>query len=126
MCIRDRYEELQMIHELQQRERLKTLVKLPSQILDLEEKRVAAFTRNVNALVEDPKAEAELAKLTRPWLEWEKKIFHEKFASYGKNFKRIATFIDGRVTSDCVVYYCAFAFHEIPPSCLPVGEPVAT
>ena len=123
---RSEYEELQMIHELQQRERLKTLVKLPSQILDLEEKRVAAFTRNVNALVEDPKAEAELAKLTRPWLEWEKKIFHEKFASYGKNFKRIATFIDGRVTSDCVVYYCAFAFHEIPPSCLPVGEPVAT
>ena len=102
---RSEYEELQMIQELQARERLKTLVKLPNQILDPEEARLSAFAANRNALVEDPKAELERLKRTRPWVEWEKKIFHEKFASYGKNFKRIATFIDGRTTADCVTYY---------------------
>lgn len=102
---RSEYEEIQMIAELQARERLKTLVKLPSQILDPEEIRLSAFSQNRNALVEDPKQEVELLKHTRPWVEWEKKIFHEKFASYGKNFKRIATFIDGRTTAECVVYY---------------------
>ena len=102
---RSEYEELQMIQELQARERLKTLVKLPSQILDPEEARLSAFAANRNALVEDPKAELELLKRTRPWVEWEKKIYHEKFASYGKNFKRIATFIDGRTTAECVTYY---------------------
>ena len=102
---RSEYEELQMIQELQARERLKTLVKLPAQILDPEDARFGAFTANRNALVEDPKAELELLKHTRPWAEWEKKIFHEKFASYGKNFKRVATFIDGRTTADCVTYY---------------------
>ena len=85
--------------------RLKTLVKLPAQILDPEDARFGAFTANRNALVEDPKAELELLKHTRPWAEWEKKIFHEKFASYGKNFKRVATFIDGRTTAECVTYY---------------------
>ena len=93
-----------MIQELQAKERLKTLVKLPPMVLDPEERRVAVF-RSRNALVEDPKGEAEAAKLVRPWMDWEKKIFHEKFSSYGKNFKRIATFIDGRTTADCVVYY---------------------
>ena len=80
-------------------------MKLPAQILDPEDARFGAFTANRNALVEDPKAELELLKHTRPWAEWEKKIFHEKFASYGKNFKRVATFIDGRTTAECVTYY---------------------
>ena len=103
-AVRSDYEELQVIQELQAKERLKTLVKLPPMVLDPEERRVAVF-RSRNALVEDPKGEAEAAKLVRPWMDWEKKIFHEKFSSYGKNFKRIATFIDGRTTADCVVYY---------------------
>ena len=104
-AVRTDYEELQVIAELQRREQLKTLVKLPAQILDPEERRHAAFRSCRNALVEDPKAEMEAAKLVRPWMDWERKIFHEKFSSYGKNFKRIATFIDGRTTADCVVYY---------------------
>ena len=58
---RSEYEELQMIQELQARERLKTLVKLPAQILDPEDARFGAFTANRNALVEDPKAELELS-----------------------------------------------------------------
>ena len=103
-AVRSDYEESQVIQELQAKERLKTLVKLPPMVLDPEERRVAVF-RSRNALVEDPKGEAEAAKLVRPWMDWEKKIFHEKFSSYGKNFKRIATFIDGRTTADCVVYY---------------------
>jgi hypothetical protein len=41
------------------------------------------------------------AKLVRPWTDAEKKVFHDKFASFGKNFKRIATFIDG---SDSRIY----------------------
>ena len=102
--VRSDYEEMQVLQELQAQERLKTLVKLPPMVLDPEAKRLAIF-RSRNALVEDPYGEMEAAKLVRPWTDAEKKIFHEKFSSYGKNFKRIATFIDGRTTADCVVYY---------------------
>ena len=98
------YEEMQILQQLQRVEALKSIIKLPPQLLDPEERRLSAF-RSRNALVEDPLAEKEALKLVRPWTETEKKIFHEKFASFGKNFKRIATHIDGRTTSDCVVYY---------------------
>jgi hypothetical protein len=98
------YEEMQILQQLQRVEALKSIIKLPPQVLDPEERRLSAF-RSRNALVEDPLAEKEALKLVRPWTETEKKIFHEKFASFGKNFKRIATHIDGRTTSDCVVYY---------------------
>jgi hypothetical protein len=96
--VRTDYEEMQVLQELQAQERLKTLVKLPSMVLDPEEKRLAIF-RSRNALVEDPYGEMVASKLVRPWTEPEKKIFHERFASYGKNFKRIATFISGRTTA---------------------------
>jgi hypothetical protein len=102
--VRSDYEQELLIRQLQNRERLKTLTKLPAMVLDPEEKRLAVF-RTRNALVEDPYGEMEQLKKVRPWTPEEKKIFHEKFASYGKNFKRIATFIDGRTTADCVVYY---------------------
>ena len=98
------YEEMQILQQLQRVEALKSIIKLPPQVLDPEERRLAAF-KSRNALVEDPVAEVDALKLVRPWTAEEKKTFHEKFASFGKNFKRIATFIDGRTTADCVVYY---------------------
>ena len=98
------YEEMQILQQLQRVEALKSIIKLPPQVLDPEERRLAAF-KSRNALVEDPVAEVDALKLIRPWTAEEKKTFHEKFASFGKNFKRIAAFIDGRTTADCVVYY---------------------
>ena len=95
---------MQILQQLQRVEALKSIIKLPPQVLDPEERRLAAF-KSRNALVEDPVAEVDALKLVRPWTAEEKKTFHEKFASFGKNFKRIAAFIDGRTTADCVVYY---------------------
>ena len=45
--------EMQVLQELQAHERLKTLVKMPSMVLDPEEKRMVVF-RSTNALVLDP------------------------------------------------------------------------
>jgi hypothetical protein len=51
--VRSDYEQELLIRQLQNRERLKTLTKLPAMVLDPEEKRLAVF-RTRNALVEDP------------------------------------------------------------------------
>ena len=93
-----------MIKALQRKEELKTLCKVPDMILDEHERRIAIFDSR-NGLVEDPKAEHDAEKFTRPWTEDEIRVYHEKFTAYGKNFRRIAKHLPGRDTADCVVYY---------------------
>ena len=80
---------------------------IPNMILDPEERRCAIFDSR-NGLVEDPVAERDRINLIRPWTKAEKAIFHERFASYGKNFRRIAEHLEGRDTGDCVMYYYKF------------------
>ena len=104
---RSEYEEMQMIKALQRTEELRHMTKIPDMILDPHERRVAIFD-SLNGLVEDPVAERDRLNLIRPWTKAEKKIFHEKFASYGKNFRRIAEHLEGRDTGDCVMYYYKF------------------
>ena len=104
---RSEYEEMQMIKALQRTEELRHMTTIPNMILDPEERRCAIFDSR-NGLVEDPVAERDRINLIRPWTKAEKAIFHERFASYGKNFRRIAEHLEGRDTGDCVMYYYKF------------------
>ncbi|OUS41831.1 hypothetical protein BE221DRAFT_187764 [Ostreococcus tauri] len=104
---RSEYEEMQMIKALQRTEELRRMTTIPDMILDPEELRVSVFDSR-NNLVEDPVAERDRINRIRPWTKAEKKIFHEKFAAYGKNFRRISEHLEGRDTGDCVMYYYKF------------------
>ena len=101
---RSEYEEMQIIKALQRKEELRHMIRIPDMIIDAEERRCAVFDSR-NGLVEDPIAAMKLENELRPWTKEEKKIFHEKFNAYGKNFRRIAQHLDRRDTGDCVVYY---------------------
>ena len=104
---RSEYEEMQMIKALQRKEELRHMTTIPDMILDPEELRYSVFD-SLNGLVEDPVAERDRLNLIRPWTKAEKTIFHEKFAAYGKNFRRISQHLEGRDTGDCVMYYYKF------------------
>jgi len=39
------------------------------------------------------------------FLHEKKEVFLEKFAAFGKDFRKISTFLDHKTTTDCVVFY---------------------
>lgn len=77
------YAEMQVISQLQAVEQLKTLVKLPNQIIDPSEKRSQILPSD-NGLVDDPVADLQLAKLREQWTPAECRIFLEKFQQFPK------------------------------------------
>lgn len=104
---RSEYDEMQIIKALQRKEELRHMIRIPDMILDSEERRCAVFDSR-NGLVEDPVRAMRLENEIKPWTPAEKKIFHEKFNAYGKNFRRIAQHLERRDTGDCVMYYYKF------------------
>ena len=102
---RSEYEEMQMIKALQRKEELRHMTTIPDMILDPEELRYSVFD-SLNGLVEDPVAERDRLNLIRPWTKAEKTIFHEKFAAYGKNFRRISQHLrraETRAIASCTI-----------------------
>ena len=83
------------------------MIRIPDMILDSEDRRCAVFDSR-NGLIEDPVRAMRLENEIKPWTPAEKKIFHEKFNAYGKNFRRIAQHLERRDTGDCVMYYYKF------------------
>ncbi|KAK9127281.1 hypothetical protein Syun_016078 [Stephania yunnanensis] len=79
-------------------------LKMPAQILDDREKRSSKFSSS-NRLVEDPCAVEKERSMTNPWTADERQSFVKLFNSYGKDFKKIATFIPRKTTADCVEFY---------------------
>ncbi|WVY97501.1 hypothetical protein V8G54_029652 [Vigna mungo] len=79
-------------------------LKMPSLILDEKEKTISKFVTS-NGLVEDPLAIEKERSLINPWTPQEREIFLEKFAVFGKNFRKIASFLDHKTTADCVEFY---------------------
>ncbi|XP_059666105.1 uncharacterized protein LOC132311946 isoform X2 [Cornus florida] len=78
-------------------------LKMPALILDKKEK-ISRFISN-NGLVEDPSAvEKERARIN-PWTPEEKEVFMDKLSTFGKEFKKIASFLDHKTTADCVEFY---------------------
>ncbi|XP_059457621.1 uncharacterized protein LOC132187348 isoform X4 [Corylus avellana] len=79
-------------------------LKMPSLILDKKEKMVSRFISS-NGLVEDPWAVEKERALINPWTPEEKEIFMDKLTTFGKDFWKIASFLDHKTTADCVEFY---------------------
>ncbi|KAI4346356.1 hypothetical protein L6164_007258 [Bauhinia variegata] len=79
-------------------------LKMPALILDEREKVTSRFVSS-NGLVEDPLALEKERAMINPWTSEEKEIFMEKSAAFGKDFKKIASFLDHKTTADCVEFY---------------------
>ncbi|TYI07766.1 hypothetical protein ES332_A10G248100v1 [Gossypium tomentosum] len=79
-------------------------LKMPALILDEKEKKVSRFISS-NGLVEDPCAIEKERALINPWTSQEKEIFMDKLAAFGKDFRKVASFLDHKTTADCVEFY---------------------
>ncbi|KAI8806273.1 hypothetical protein BJ742DRAFT_817209 [Cladochytrium replicatum] len=62
---------------------------------------------DTNNLVENPVAELEAynARVPMSWSDDEREIFRQKLAQFGKQFGKIASYIPGKTTAECVQYY---------------------
>ncbi|VFQ62629.1 unnamed protein product [Cuscuta campestris] len=78
--------------------------RMPALILDKKEKVLSRFISN-NALVEDPCHSEKERSMINPWTSEEREIFIDKLATFGKNFGKIASFIDHKTTADCIEFY---------------------
>ncbi|GLT70104.1 hypothetical protein SLA2020_422020 [Shorea laevis] len=79
-------------------------LKMPALILDEKEKQLSRFL-STNGLVEDPCAVEKERSLINPWTSEEKDVFMNKLATFGKDFRKIASFLDHKTTADCVEFY---------------------
>ncbi|XP_061975697.1 uncharacterized protein LOC133697254 isoform X3 [Populus nigra] len=79
-------------------------LKMPALILDKKEKMGSRFISS-NGLVEDPYAVEKERAMINPWTSDEKEIFMHKLATFGKDFRKIASFLDHKSTADCVEFY---------------------
>ncbi|XP_035539526.1 uncharacterized protein LOC108979994 isoform X3 [Juglans regia] len=79
-------------------------LKMPSLILDKNEKMVSRFISS-NGLVEDPCAVEKERAVINPWMPIEREIFMKKLSIIGKDFRKIASFLDHKTTADCVEFY---------------------
>lgn len=82
----------------------RSTLKMPSLILDQKEKMISRFLCS-NGLVEDPLSYEKERAMVNPWTSEEKDIFMEKFAAFGKDFRKIASFLDHKTTADCIEFY---------------------
>jgi nuclear receptor co-repressor 1 len=65
-----------------------------------------------NAIVENPIAAEMERKLTNPWSAEERKIFLDKYALLGKDFRKIASFLEYKSVADCIEFYYKNQKHE--------------
>ncbi|KAF8369580.1 hypothetical protein HHK36_032406 [Tetracentron sinense] len=78
-------------------------LKMPPLILD-EKERLSRFVTK-NGLVEDPCAVENERVTINPWTPKEKEIFMEMLATFGKDFRKIASLLDHKTTADCIEFY---------------------
>ncbi|KAL2549518.1 uncharacterized protein Fot_11048 [Forsythia ovata] len=82
----------------------RSTLNMPALILDKKEKMVSRFI-STNGLVEDPCAVEKERSMINPWTSEERKIFMDKLASFGKDFRKIASFLNHKTTAECVEFY---------------------
>ncbi|CAK7325494.1 unnamed protein product [Dovyalis caffra] len=82
----------------------RSALKMPALILDRKEKIASRFISS-NGLVEDPCAVEKEKAMINPWTSDEREIFMDKLATFGKDFRKIASFLDHKSTADCVEFY---------------------
>ncbi|KAL8533099.1 hypothetical protein ACS0TY_009375 [Phlomoides rotata] len=78
-------------------------LKMPALILD-NDVRKSRFISN-NALVEDPCAVEKERLMINPWTPEERELFIDKLADFGKNFVKIASFMEHKTVADCIEFY---------------------
>lgn len=81
----------------------RTALKMPALILD-KDVRMSRFITN-NALVEDPCYVEKEKSMINPWTAEERELFIDKLASFGKNFAKIASFLEHKTIADCIEFY---------------------
>ncbi|KAK4783263.1 hypothetical protein SAY86_007637 [Trapa natans] len=79
-------------------------LKMPALLLDEREKIASRFI-SCNGLVGDPCAVEKERTLTNPWTLEEREIFLKMMGKHGKDFTRIASFLDHKTTADCIQFY---------------------
>ncbi|XP_075484201.1 LOW QUALITY PROTEIN: uncharacterized protein LOC142524213 [Primulina tabacum] len=79
-------------------------LKMPALILDKKEMRMSRFITS-NGLVEDPRAVEKERFMINTWTPAEREIFIDKLATFGKDFRKIASFLDHKTIADCVEFY---------------------
>ncbi|CAA0825307.1 Duplicated homeodomain-like superfamily protein [Striga hermonthica] len=91
-----------LLRELQMKPCRSTL-KMPAMILDKGIK-MSRFVSN-NAIVEDPCAAERERSMINPWTPEETEIFIDKLSIFGKDFSKIASFLERKTVADCVEFY---------------------
>ncbi|KAI0531246.1 hypothetical protein KFK09_000799 [Dendrobium nobile] len=79
-------------------------LKMPAQIIDENDRRYSRFNSN-NGLIENPPALEKERVMVNPWMQDEKEVFLEMLATYGKDFKKISSFLSHKTTADCIEFY---------------------
>lgn len=77
---------------------------MPALILDETDKRHSQFT-TVNGLIDDPFLIEKEKALINPWTDEEKMVFLEMLGTYGKDFRKVSSFLHHKTTADCVGFY---------------------
>eukprot|EP01135_Chromosphaera_perkinsii_P000390 Nk52_evm37s78 gene=Nk52_evmTU37s78 len=83
---------------------MKTLVDVPSMILDEYERKEIRFV-DENGFVEDSASLDKQRKFCNRWTAEEKAIFTKEFVARPKNFRKIASMLPNKTCADCVNYY---------------------
>ncbi|XP_039506110.1 nuclear receptor corepressor 1 isoform X5 [Pimephales promelas] len=82
---------------------MRQLSVIPPMMYDSEQRRVKFI--NMNGLMDDPMKVYKSRQFMNVWTEHEKEIFKEKFMQHPKNFGLIASYLERKCVSDCVLYY---------------------
>ncbi|KAM4707636.1 nuclear receptor corepressor 2 isoform 2-T2 [Discoglossus pictus] len=72
-------------------------------LFDAEQQRIKFI--NMNGLMDDPMKVYKDRQVMNMWSEQEKETFREKFVQQPKNFMFIASFLERKTVSDCVLFY---------------------
>ncbi|CAA0806363.1 Duplicated homeodomain-like superfamily protein [Striga hermonthica] len=99
-------EVVEFINELLRESQIKpcrSILKMPAMILDRGIK-MSRFISN-NALVEDPCATERERSMINPWTSEEMELFIDKLSEFGKDFSKIASFLERKTVADCIEFY---------------------
>ncbi|XP_072271876.1 nuclear receptor corepressor 2 isoform X5 [Pyxicephalus adspersus] len=104
---RSEHEVSEIIDGLSEQENLekqmRQLAVIPPMLFDAEQQRIKFI--NMNGLINDPMKVYKERQVMNMWSEQEKETFREKFIQQPKNFVFIASFLERKTVSDCVLFY---------------------
>ncbi|KAH7405305.1 hypothetical protein KP509_15G065000 [Ceratopteris richardii] len=79
-------------------------LKMPSMIIGEAERELQRF-ESKNSMVEDPVAAEQERGLVNPWSAEERRTFLDKYSMFGKNLRKIASYLEHKTVADCVQFF---------------------